>query len=180
VEPNWVNKQTHARVSMSEVRPVQPDQKGSAEDRGCQLDKGQRPDPALRHLREEVLGRNYTRTATRLVSAIADPVPLLSQDADGKVNVAAARACSPSTTRCCARWTASDVLVIGGYHFDDFEWDEHDPSASSSGPGSPTSRRANPRRARKIYPDMLYPSEPNALMKAHGRADAGIFQIAAR
>ena len=177
-EPNWINTASHARAPISEVRAAY--QKLEVEDKAAaaNLDKVTPRTLPYGILREEVIGSEYTRTAASLIAAIADPVHILSQDADGKVMAASGKGVLAEYDAVLRAMAHQPMLVIGGYNFDHFEWDAQDPQRKQQ-----LTRLANEldRAIRaaiaKLYPDMLYPSEPNTLMKAIDERDGGgIFQ----
>ena len=177
-EPSWIHKTTGARAPMAEVRAAFQKLEGEDKVNAAKLDKVNAKTLPYGIFREEVIGSDYTRTAASLIAAIADPVHILSQDADGKVAAASGKGVLAEYDAVLRAMDRQPMLVIGGYNFDHFEWDAHDPQRKQQ-----LTRLANEldRAIRaaiaKLYPDMLYPSEPNTLMKATDERDGGgIFQ----
>ncbi|MBE1496019.1 hypothetical protein H4696_003119 [Amycolatopsis lexingtonensis] len=181
--PNWVRvkKGKRKRVGIAEVRrkfKKLGDKKPLAEER----EKGLRAKEALPFglFREEVLGSSYVRTATRVLAKMNDVVYAVGQDADTSVTAKNTMGVLAAYVKVLDELGQHPLIVIGGYRFGGFKW-----------------RRGDARRRRqltlwsnqvdhairaainKVHPQMLYPTEPNMLIKlldVNEGAVKGIFQ----
>ncbi|MGW0808173.1 phage tail protein [Nonomuraea sp. NPDC002799] len=168
--PNWVRvkKGKRTRVRLSEVRrkfaKLPAGKKSLAQER----EKGLRAKEALPFglFREEVLGSSYVRTATRVLAKMNDVVYGVGQDADTSVTAKNTMGVLAAYVQVLEELGRHPLIVIGGYRFGGFKW-----------------RRGDARRRRqltlwsnevdhairaainKAHPQMLYPTEPNMLIK---------------
>jgi hypothetical protein len=184
--PMWMrtDKGTPTRARFSDVRrkfnKLPANKKPLAEEK----EKGLRAKEALPFglFREEVLGSSYTQRAARALRKMNDVVYVVGQDADTAVTAKNTMGVLAAYVKVLEELEKHPLIVIGGYRFGGFKW-----------------RRGDERRRRqltlwsnevdhairaainKAHPQMLYPTEPNMLLKAFDMkkgAVKGIFQNA--
>jgi hypothetical protein len=137
-----------------------------------------------------VLVSSYTRKAVELLSAVNDQVHIVSQDADGDVATREGLGVLAAYDRILREMGQHPVLTVGGYRFDTFEWGE---LAGTRTDQLTVLANTIDRAIRQAiatgvpvgdapaqgHPQMLYPTEPNLLIKAWDRNGVrGIFQNA--
>jgi hypothetical protein len=124
--------------------------------------------------RNKVTDSSYTSDAVHRLGAVADPVHILLQDGDGGVKAAGAdgaglRGVFTEYDEFLSRLAQHRLLTIGGYRFTGFDWDA-EPDATSKTRQLTELGNAIDHAIRSaiatVYPEMLYPTEPNLLMKA--------------
>lgn len=180
--PTWVHLEK-GPVPLAEVRraynALQDD--GDRAD-ALKLESGWREGKKLPYgiFREEVLGSSYTQKAVELLSAVNQQVHILSQDADTGVTTAGGRGVLAEYDSVLKKMGSHPLLTIGGYTFEGFDWGE---LAESRTAQLTTLANALDRAIRvaiaERHPEMLYPTEPNMLIKAWDRSRRdGIFQDA--
>jgi hypothetical protein len=133
--------------------------------------------------REEVLGSAHTRAVVAHIAAIADPVHIVSQDADGQVAaLAPGKGVLTAYDDFLRALPVHPLLTIGGYNFEGFQWsDQADPRSAQLTKLANAIDRAVRAAIATLYPDMLYPAEPNTLMKATDKVHGdGIFDLEAQ
>lgn len=128
--------------------------------------------------REEVLGSSYTSKLVDVLSKVNRQVHILSQDADGGVQAVGGGGVLTEYTRILSEFERHPLLTVGGYTFDGFNWEG---LATSRTKQLTTLANAIDRAIRvaiaKLHPQMLYPTEPNMLIKASDRDHGdGVFQ----
>jgi hypothetical protein len=178
--PTWIQK-GGGPVDLSVVRAayekLSPDEKKAA----VAANEGKlREKEALPYgiFREVVLGSQYTRRAVDILRKVNSRVHVLSQDADTDVGARGGLGVLAAYDKILQEMGQHPLLTIGGYHFDGFNW----------GPGADPRMAQLTRLANEldrairvaingVHPQMLYPTEPNMLIKAwdSGIGD-GIFQ----
>ena len=167
--PKWSNKKTGQDVDIASVRAaleqVPEDQRAAA------IEKTERPSgETLPYgiFREEVIGSSYTQDAGSALAALgADPVHVLSQDADGDVAAAGGGGVLTQYDAFLSGLAQHPLITIGGYNFDKFNWGpDADPRTVQLTRLANELDRAIRAAIAQIYPAMLYPSEPNMLIKA--------------
>ncbi|GHE30150.1 hypothetical protein GCM10017673_35990 [Streptosporangium violaceochromogenes] len=181
--PNWVRvkKGKRTRVGISEVRRKfrkLGDKKPLAEKR----EKGLRAKEALPFglFREEVLGSSYVRTATRVLTKMNDVVYGVGQDADTSVTAKNTMGVLAAYVKVLEDLGRHPLIVIGGYRFGGFKWRRRDARRSRQLTlWSNEVDHAIRAAINKVHPQMLYPTEPNMLIKLldlRKGAVKGIFQ----
>ncbi|MFJ5226429.1 hypothetical protein [Streptomyces sp. NPDC088400] len=177
--PRWLNKEKR-EVPMSEVRKAYRELSGTERTLAESHEKGLRDKGALPYglFREEVLNSSYTRQAVAILSAVNDQVHVVGQDADTGVAVSETLGVLAVYKKALDEMEKHPLITIGGYHFNDFDWGEHgDPRAKQLTLLANKLDRAIRAAIAKLHPQMLYPTEPNMLIKAWDRHQAdGIFQ----
>jgi hypothetical protein len=125
--------------------------------------------------RNRVTDSSYTSDAVSRMNAVADPVHILLQDSDGSVRGAGAkgeglRGVFAEYDEFLSNLAQHPLLTIGGYRFKGFDW--------GARAGSKTQQLTELGNAidhairtgiAKVCPEMLYPTEPNLLIKATDR-----------
>jgi hypothetical protein len=124
--------------------------------------------------RNRVTDSSYTSDAARRLAAVTDPVHILLQDGDGGVKGAGAdgeglRGVFTEYDEFLGRLAQHPLLTIGGYRFAGFSWEKY-PKASRKTKQLTELGNAIDHAIRAAiateHPDMLYPTEPNSLIKA--------------
>lgn len=177
--PKWLHKDGH-EVPMAEVRKkyrkLTNDEKRVAE----KHEKGLRDKGALPYglFREEVTNSSYTREATAILSHANDQVHILGQDADTGVSVSETTGVLAAYKQILDAMESHPQITIGGYHFKGFNWSPE----GDQRPKQLTLLANELDRAIRVvigkrFPQMLYPTEPNMLIKAWDRhRPDGLFQ----
>jgi len=117
--------------------------------------------------RNQVLNSEHTRHAVTSVGKVADPVHIVVQDADGGVASHGGKHVLSAYDDVLRDMARQPLLTIGGYHFTGYEW----PADSTTRTQRLTELSNEIDRAIRVaiatvYPEMLYPTEPNMLIKA--------------
>lgn len=117
--------------------------------------------------RNQVLNSIHTRSAVASVGEHADPVHIVVQDADGGVDSVSGKHVLTAYDEVLQEMEHHPLLTIGGYHFKGHTW----PADSSERTKQLTELSNEVDRAIRaaiatVYPQMLYPTEPNMLIKA--------------
>jgi hypothetical protein len=124
--------------------------------------------------RNKVTDSSYTNDAVHRLGAVADPVHILLQDGDGGVKAAGAdgaglRGVFTEYDEFLSRLAHHRLLTIGGYRFTGFDWDA-EPDATPKTRQLTELGNAIDHAIRSaiatVHPEMLYPTEPNLLIKA--------------
>ncbi|BBJ38471.1 hypothetical protein SSPO_011890 [Streptomyces antimycoticus] len=182
--PRWVKGKRNRKVDIEEVRAAYQQLEGSNKRRAEANEKDLRDKGALPYgiFRDEVIRSEYTKSAVNILKDVNQQVHIVSQDADTGVAAISGVGVLRAYERVLTEMGAHPLLTIGGYHFDDFDW-----GRKADRRAKQLTRLANEldRAIRvgiaKKYPQMLYPTEPNLLIKAwdgqEGRV-SGIFQDA--
>ncbi|MBD3003927.1 hypothetical protein IEJ02_07345 [Streptomyces sp. 5-10] len=178
--PRWLHNDGH-EVPMAEVRKKYRDLKTDSEKRIAeQQEKGLRDKGALPYglFREEVTNSSYTREATAILSEANDQVHILGQDADTGVAVSETTGVLAAYKQILDAMESHPQITIGGYHFRGFNWS---PEGDQRPKQLTLLANALDRAIRvvigKRFPQMLYPTEPNMLIKAWDRhRPDGLFQ----
>ncbi|MFE9065424.1 hypothetical protein [Streptomyces violaceusniger] len=182
--PRWVKGKRNRKVGIEEVRAAYQQLEGSNKRRAEANEKGLRDKGALPYgiFRDEVIRSEYTKSAVNILKDVNQQVHIVSQDADTGVAAISGVGVLRAYEKVLTEMGAHPLLTIGGYHFDDFDW-----GRKADRRAKQLTRLANEldRAIRvgiaKKYPQMLYPTEPNLLIKAwdhqEGRV-SGVFQDA--
>ncbi|QDL68920.1 hypothetical protein DNK48_05380 [Streptomyces malaysiensis subsp. malaysiensis] len=182
--PRWVKGKRNRKVGIEEVRAAYQQLEGSNKRRAEANEKGLRDKGALPYgiFRDEVIRSEYTKSAVNILKEVNQQVHVVSQDADTGVAAISGVGVLRAYEKVLTEMGVHPLLTIGGYHFDDFDW-----GRKADRRAKQLTRLANEldRAIRvgiaKKYPQMLYPTEPNLLIKAwdhqEGRV-SGIFQDA--
>jgi hypothetical protein len=129
--------------------------------------------------RETVLGSPYTKRAVDILSKVNRQVHVLSQDADTDVAARSGRGILAEYTRILSDMGQHPLLTIGGYHFQGFDWGREAGSRKEqlTNLANELDRAVRVAINETEHRQMLYPTEPNMLIKAWD-ADVrnGIFQ----
>jgi hypothetical protein len=120
--------------------------------------------------RNQVLNSVHTRNAVTSVGQHADPVHIVVQDADGGVDSVSGKHVLTAYDEVLQEMERHPLLTIGGYHFKGHTW----PADSSERTKQLTELSNEVDRAIRaaiasVYPEMLYPTEPNMLIKAQDK-----------
>ncbi|MGQ4487463.1 hypothetical protein ACN6LM_004666, partial [Streptomyces sp. SAS_281] len=128
--------------------------------------------------REVVLGSSHTAKAVDVLSAVNQQVHIVSQDADGGVHTPSGRGVLEEYDRILRAMSSDPNLTVGGYTFDGFDWGAlADSRTAQLTMLSNTVDRAIRKAIARVHPRMLYPAEPNSLIKAwDNETGDGIFQ----
>ncbi|MFI0820867.1 hypothetical protein ACH4TX_32705 [Streptomyces sp. NPDC021098] len=177
--PKWLHRDGH-EVPMAEVRKayrkLAKDEKPAAE----KHEKGLRDKGALPYglFREEVTNSSYTREATAILSHANDQVHILGQDADTGAAVSGTTGVLAAYKKILDAMESHPQITIGGYHFKGFNWSpEGDQRPKQLTLLANELDRAIRVAIGKKFPQMLYPTEPNMLIKAWDRnRPDGLFQ----
>jgi hypothetical protein len=127
--------------------------------------------------RNQVLNSVHTRNAVMSIGQHADPVHIVVQDADGGVDSASGKHVLTAYDEVLQEMERHPLLTIGGYHFKGHTW----PADSSERTKQLTELSNEVDRAIRaaiatVYPEMLYPTEPNMLIKAQDKQhNDGVF-----
>ncbi len=181
--PRWVKDVDGTPVGIDEVRAAYRGLRRGRDRRRAEAnerklrDKGALPYGVFR---EEVLGSSYTRRAVELLQQVNRQVHVVGQDADTGVAAISGKGVLKAYEDVLSGMARHPLLTIGGYHFEGADWGRRGDRRTRQ-----LTRLAN-RLDRAIreaiarrYPEMLYPTEPNMLVKAWDRDHAdGIFQNA--
>ncbi|AOT62480.1 hypothetical protein A4G23_05378 [Streptomyces rubrolavendulae] len=181
--PRWVKDVDGTPVGIDEVRAAyrglrrERDRRRAEANERKLRDKGALPYGVFR---EEVLGSSYTRRAVELLQQVNRQVHVVGQDADTGVAAISGKGVLKAYEDVLSGMARHPLLTIGGYHFEGADWGRRGDRRTRQ-----LTRLAN-RLDRAIreaiarrYPEMLYPTEPNMLVKAWDRDHAdGIFQNA--
>ncbi|AQW55435.1 hypothetical protein SHXM_08898 [Streptomyces hygroscopicus] len=182
--PRWVKGKRNRKVGIEEVRAAYQQLEGSNKRRAEANEKGLRDKGALPYgiFRDEVIRSEYTKSAVNILKDVNQQVHIVSQDADTGVAAISGVGVLRAYEKVLTEMGAHPLLTIGGYHFDDFDW-----GRKADRRAKQLTRLANEldRAIRvgiaKKYPQMLYPTEPNLLIKAwdhqEGRV-SGVFHDA--
>ncbi|GAA1141026.1 hypothetical protein GCM10009579_75850 [Streptomyces javensis] len=178
--PRWLHNDGH-EVPMAEVRKKYQKLETDGEKRIAEKqEKGLRDKGALPYglFREEVTNSSYTREATAILSEANDQVHILGQDADTGVAVSETMGVLAAYKRILDAMESHPQITIGGYHFRGFNWS---PEGDQRPKQLTLLANALDRAIRvvigKRFPQMLYPTEPNMLIKAWDRhRPDGLFQ----
>ncbi|MBL1111560.1 hypothetical protein JK364_03905 [Streptomyces sp. 110] len=178
--PRWLHNDGH-EVPTAEVRKKYRKLETDGERRIAeQHEKGLRDKGALPYglFREEVTNSSYTREATAILSGANDQVHILGQDADTGVAVSETMGVLAEYQQILDAMESHPQLTIGGYHFKGFNWSpEGDQRPKQLTLLANVLDRAIRVAIGKKFPQMLYPTEPNMLIKAWDRhRPDGLFQ----
>jgi hypothetical protein len=117
--------------------------------------------------RNQVLNAKHTKDAVAEVGKHADPVHIVVQDADGGVLSASGEHVLTAYDEVLKDMARHPLLTIGGYHFQGHAWPaESDQRTQRLTELSNAVDRAIRAAIATAYPEMLYPTEPNMLIKA--------------
>ncbi|CAL9605119.1 hypothetical protein [Streptomyces sp. enrichment culture] len=181
--PRWVNTKDRSEAGIDEVRAAFRNLRGRHRRRAEANEKGLRDKGALPYglFREEVLRSEYTRTAVDILKPpVNRQVHIVSQDADTEVAARSGAGVLRAYEKVLREMERHPLLTIGGYHFEDFDWGRN---ADQRGRQLTVLANRLDRAIRdaiaREYPEMLYPTEPNMLVKAWDEdGSGGIFQNA--
>ncbi|MGW2326794.1 phage tail protein [Streptomyces sp. NPDC001700] len=182
--PRWVKGKRKRKVDIEEVRAAYQQLEGSNKRRAEANEKGLRDKGSLPYgvFRDEVIRSEYTRSAVNILKDVNQQVHIVSQDADTGVAAISGVGVLRAYEKVLSEMESHPLLTIGGYHFNDFDW-----GRKADRRAKQLTRLANELdRAIRVgiarkYPQMLYPTEPNMLIKAWDRQEGsvgGIFQDA--
>ncbi|MEU0790674.1 hypothetical protein ABZ342_11450 [Amycolatopsis sp. NPDC005961] len=181
--PRWVKRGTDNAVPFTEVRAAyrdlqDPKVRKHAEDQ----ERGLRDKKALPYglFRQEVLGSSYVGTAVGVLKDLNDVVYVVGQDADTGATAKNTMGVLAAYKKVLEEMSEDPLLVVGGYHFAGYQWKGHGTKRREQ----LTVQFNEIDRAVRVainekYPQMLYPTEPNMLIKAFENRQGrlrGIFQ----
>ena len=126
--------------------------------------------------RNQVIESQYTKKSVNILSRINDPIHVLTQDADGGVK-AKVTGVLAAYDNFLIKIERHPLMTIGGYRFSGFDWGELGNSHTQQLTELANAvDRAIRNAISEVYPEMLYPTEPNLLIKAKDRKNRdGIF-----
>ncbi|WHM41045.1 hypothetical protein [Streptomyces sp. BPTC-684] len=180
--PRWVKGKDKVPVPIEEVREAYQRLEGRNKARAEKNEGRLRGKGALPYgvIREQVFGSEYTRRAVDILKEVNRQVHIVSQDADTGVAAKRGVGVLRAYETALAEMARQPLLTIGGYHFEDFDWGrDADRRAKQLTRLANALDRGIRDAIAKQYPQMLYPTEPNMLIKAWDRDHAdGIFQNA--
>ncbi|MFJ1747494.1 hypothetical protein ACIOJD_14770 [Streptomyces sp. NPDC088116] len=180
--PRWVNVKTDAPVGIDAVRASYQRLNSRNKRRAEANEKGLRDKDALPYglFREEVMRSEHTRAAVEILKAVNRQVHIVSQDADTGAAAISGVGVLRAYEKVLSEMDRHPLLTIGGYHFEDFDWGRKaDPRAKQLTLLANRLDRAIRVAIAEKYPQMLYPTEPNMLIKAWDKDHSGgIFQNA--
>jgi hypothetical protein len=120
--------------------------------------------------REEVLLSPYTQRAVEILSKVNQQVYVVSQDPDTEVTAPTGQGFLHVYDQILRDAAADPLLVIGGYHFEGFDWG---PLAKSRTAQLTLLANRLDRAMRaaigRVYPQLLYPTEQSMLVKVWER-----------
>ncbi|MFD7504092.1 hypothetical protein [Streptomyces sp. NPDC059850] len=177
--PKWLHNDGH-EVPMAEVRTKYKKLTGEEKRVAEKHEKGLRDKDALPYglFREEVTNSSYTEKATAILSHANDQVHILGQDADTGVAVSETTGVLAAYKQILDAMESHPQITIGGYRFKGFNWSPE----GDQRPKQLTLLANELDRAIRVvigkkFPQMLYPTEPNMLIKAWDRKRPdGLFQ----
>ncbi len=125
--------------------------------------------------RDTVLTSGHTR---RLVDGLSssgfDPVHIVSQDDDGSLQTRGGRGLLAEYDQVLSQMKVHPLFTIGGYTFEGFDWGPEAGSRKQQLTELANAIDAAVRAAvGKIHPELLYPTEPNMLVKATDKKHGG-------
>ncbi len=122
--------------------------------------------------RNEVLESEHTKAAVQRVGQVTDPVHILTQDGDGQVAAAGGGGVLTEYDNFLKDIARHPLLTIGGYRFAGFDWGEDaNPRTQQLTLLANEIDRAVRAAIAKVFPEMLYPTEPNMLIKAQDKTN---------
>ncbi|MET9662632.1 hypothetical protein [Streptomyces sp. NPDC006510] len=184
-EPRWFPKSGGKAVPLSKVRKAyaelsdEGDRTKAKDEESAMLQSRSLPYGALR---EQVLRSTYTKQAVDILSTRNHRVHVFSQDPDGGLTTVGEDPMGvlAKYTRVLADMERHPMLTIGGYSFKGVSWaEEADPRRGQLTVLGNEIDRAIRAAVAKVLPRMIYPTEPNMLIKAwtHDKSEQrGIFQ----
>ncbi|MFI0777441.1 hypothetical protein [Streptomyces sp. NPDC021212] len=180
--PRWTHIVDKREVALAEVRHAYSQLSHADQQTALAANESGWRDGKLPYgaFREEVLGHTFTQQAVSILKDTNTQVHIVSQDADTGVAAISGMGVLRAYTQVLASMERHPLLVIGGYHFGGFKWGEHDdPHMQQMTLLSNELDRAIREAIANRFPEMLYPTEPNMLIKAWDNEQAdGIFQRA--
>ncbi|MGW3562469.1 phage tail protein [Streptomyces sp. NPDC000941] len=182
--PRWVRVQGGKEQGNASLAEVRAKYRGLTSDGKRALaeenESGLRDKKALPYgvFRQQVLGSSYTKKAVDILSKANKQVHIVSQDADTSVSTTKGMGVLAAYTKVLGEMREHPLLTIGGYTFEKFDWKKDaDPRTVQLTTLSNQVDRAIREAIDKRYTQMLYPTEPNMLIKAWDKEGSpGIFQ----
>ncbi|MFJ8691750.1 phage tail protein [Streptomyces roseolilacinus] len=169
--PKWLHNDGH-EVPIAEVRKKYRELTAEEKLIAERNEKGLRDKGALPYglFREQVTNSSYTREAVAILSQANDQVHILGQDADTGAAVSETTGVLAAYRQILQAMDSHPLITIGGYHFKGFDWSpEGDQRPKQLTLLANTLDRAIRVAIGKRFPQMLYPTEPNMLIKAWDR-----------
>ncbi|GAA1209669.1 hypothetical protein GCM10009578_060260 [Streptomyces rhizosphaericus] len=182
--PRWVRVQGGKEQGNAPLAEVRAKYRGLETDGKRKLaeenESGLRDKKALPYgvFRQQVLGSSYTKKAVDILSKANKQVHIVSQDADTSVSTTKGMGVLAAYTKVLGEMREHPLLTIGGYTFENFDWKKDaDPRTVQLTTLSNQVDRAIREAIDKRHTQMLYPTEPNMLIKAWDKEGSpGIFQ----
>ncbi|MFH9672103.1 hypothetical protein ACH4L5_07445 [Streptomyces sp. NPDC017405] len=179
--PRWTHREGR-EVALSEVRHAYAQLSHREQEAAIAANESGWRDGKLPYgvFRGEVLGHPFTEQAVRILKAANTRVHIVSQDADTGVAAASGVGVLRAYQQVLDSMKRHPLLTIGGYHFEGFKWGEKDhPHMRQMTLLSNELDRAIRKAITEEHPEMLYPTEPNMLIKAwDAKGAGGVFQDA--
>ncbi|MFI9455206.1 hypothetical protein [Amycolatopsis sp. NPDC052450] len=185
--PKWFNKKTQKPARFSEVRRKYNKLKREKPALAQQAEKQEagtelRDKEALPYglFRQEVLASPYVERAARALAKVNEVVHIMGQDADTGVVAKNMMGVAAAYAQILEDVEHHPTMVIGGYRFGGFKWKRGDARRKRQLTlWSNEVDRAIRVAIGQLHPRMLYPTEPNMLIKALDRSHLdGIFDEA--
>ncbi|WP_349345334.1 hypothetical protein [Streptomyces rapamycinicus] len=182
--PRWVHVKDgkeQGNAPLAEVRAKYRDLKTDGKRALAEKNEsGLRDKKALPYgvFRQQVLASSYTKKAVDILSKANKQVHIVSQDADTSVSTTKGMGVLAAYTKVLGEMREHPLLTIGGYTFENFDWKKDaDPRTVQLTTLSNQVDRAIRDAIDKRYTQMLYPTEPNMLIKAWDKEGSpGVFQ----
>ncbi|MFI6645488.1 hypothetical protein [Streptomyces sp. NPDC050504] len=170
-EPSWVHKKDKRPVPMETVRDAYRRLKRREREQVvAHNESGWREKLPYGIFREQGTLSAYTERAVAIVSKVAQQVYVVSQDPDTEVQVTGGEGFLSVYDRILRDVANDPLLVIGGYHFEGFDWGP-DADARTVQLTLLANRLDGAMRVAigQVYPQILYPTEQAMLFKVWER-----------
>jgi hypothetical protein len=171
--PKWRHKTKNRDAPMFEVRRAYQRLTGAEKRQAvASNERAWRDEHKLPYgiFREEVLLSPYTQRAVEILSKVNQQVYVVSQDPDTEVTAPSGQGFLKAYDEILRDVDNDPILVIGGYHFEGFDWG---PLAKSRTAQLTLLANRLDRAMRaaigRAYPQLLYPTEQSMLIKVWER-----------
>ena len=172
-EPNWMDKATNQPISLENVRKAwkalpadaERDAKIKALEGTLATRQTNLPYGVIRSLIADTHGKAVAEQLK--ASGWVDPIHIVTQDSDGSVTDADGVGLLAAYEKVLSEMERHPLMTIGGYHFKGLDW-----SKAGSEHRKQLTELANEidrvirAYIEKVAPQVLYPTEPNMLVKA--------------
>ncbi|MGB3441545.1 MAG: hypothetical protein WBA97_22585 [Actinophytocola sp.] len=180
--PKWHNTKTDKPARFSDVRRKYNRLPVAKKPLAEKKEGGLRGKEALPYglFRQEVLASSYVQRASRALAKVNEVVHLVGQDADTGVSAKNMMGVLAAYAKILQDIEQHPLMMIGGYRFGGFRWRRGEARRRKQlTMWSNEVDRAIRVAVGQLHPQMLYPTEPNMLIKALDRRhENGIFDNA--